>query len=130
LARAARGVTPESTRHAGELVLNHVAALFRQQILARLGQHADRDLVPHHARRHEERRLESEHARRERLQPVDRRVLAVDVVADLGVRHRTAHLGGRLRDGVGAEIDHAFERETWIVGGGALSFAPPHWKET
>ena len=41
------------------------------------------------------------------LEGVDRRVLAVDVVADLGVGHGLAHLGGRPGDGVGSEVDHA-----------------------
>jgi len=38
------------------------------------------------------------------LQAVDRRVLAIDVIADLGVRHRATHLGRRLGDGIAAEI--------------------------
>ena len=36
----------------------------------------------------------------------DGRVLAVDVVADLGARHRRAHRVGRAGEGVGAEVDH------------------------
>jgi len=36
----------------------------------------------------------------------DGRVLAVLLVADLGVRHRLAHRLRRLRLGIGAEIDH------------------------
>ena len=38
-------------------------------------------------------------------QPVDRRVLAVHVVADLGVGHRAPHLRRRRRDRVGAQLD-------------------------
>ena len=36
----------------------------------------------------------------------DGRVLAVDVVADLGLGHRAAHALGGAGDGVGAEVDH------------------------
>ena len=36
---------------------------------------------------------------------VDGRVLAPDVVADLGRGHRPAHLGGRAGHGVGTEVD-------------------------
>ena len=39
------------------------------------------------------------------LQAVDGRVLAVDVVADLGLGHGPAHLGRGPGDGVGAEVD-------------------------
>ena len=41
------------------------------------------------------------------LERVDGRVLAVVVVADLGLGHGPAHLGGGLGDGVAAEIDEA-----------------------
>ena len=41
------------------------------------------------------------------FQPVDCRVLAVYVVADLGVRHRPPHLGRRFRHCVASQIDHA-----------------------
>ena len=44
------------------------------------------------------------------LERVDRRVLAPDVVADLGGGHRPAHLGGWLGDGVGAEVDRGHGR--------------------
>ena len=40
------------------------------------------------------------------LERRDRRVLAVDVVADLGAGHRLAHRVGRAGEGVGAEVDH------------------------
>ena len=41
------------------------------------------------------------------LEREDGRVLAVDVVADLGPRHRGAHRVGRPGEGVGAEVDHS-----------------------
>ena len=39
------------------------------------------------------------------LQGIDRRILAVDVVSDLGVRHRPTHLGRRPSHGVGSQVD-------------------------
>jgi hypothetical protein len=40
-----------------------------------------------------------------RLQPLDRRVLAPDVVADLGCGHGPAHGRGGPGEGVGAQVD-------------------------
>ena len=53
------------------------------------------------------------------LEGVDRRVLAVDVVADLGVGHGPAHLRRRPGDGVGAEVDHRprLRLDTRVVDG-------------
>ena len=70
----------------------------------------ERELVRHRARRHVERGLLAEQRRRQRLEPVDGRVLAVAVVADLGVGHRAPHLGRRRGDGVGPEVDRTVRR--------------------
>ena len=62
----------------------------------------ERDLVRHRARRHVERGLLAEQLGDALLQRVHRRVLAVDVVADVGVGHRLAHRGegwSRYRSG-------------------------------
>src|SRR5204862_112312 len=45
----------------------------------------------------------------ERLQPIDGRILAVDVVADLGFGHRPAHLRRGCGHGVGTKIDRAHD---------------------
>ena len=50
------------------------------------------------------------------LEGVDRRVVAEDVVADLGVGHRAAHRGGRMGDGVGAEVDTGHGRGEYSAG--------------
>ncbi len=68
-------------------------------------EHAQRDLVRHAPRRREQRGLLAEQRGRERFEPLERRVLAVRVVADLGRGHRRAHLGCRLRDRVGPQVD-------------------------
>ena len=65
----------------------------------------ERELVRHRARRHEQRGLHAEQRGGQRLQPVDGGVLAVRVVADLGVGHGPPHLGRRRGDGVGPEVD-------------------------
>src|SRR5262249_59035101 len=59
----------------------------------------------HRARGHEERRLLAEQPGRGLLEPVDARVLAVDVVADRGAGHHLAHRRRGTRHGVAAQID-------------------------
>ena len=46
----------------------------------------------------------------------DRRVLAVDVVADLGAGHRGPHRLGRTGEGVGAQVDHGGEPTRGTAG--------------
>ena len=53
----------------------------------------------------EKRRLFAQPLRRHLLKPIDRRVFAEDVVAQLRVRHRLAHFGRRQRDGIAAQVD-------------------------
>ena len=71
----------------------------------------ERELVRHRARRHEaaQPRVPSQRGG-QRLQPIDGGVLAVRVVADLGVGHRPPHLGRRRGDGVGPEVDDRLTR--------------------
>ena len=76
-----------------------------QHVVPRPGQGAQRDLVGHGAARQEEGCLGAEQLRDLLLEAVDRRVLAVLVVADLGVRHGAAHGRRRQRDRVGAQVD-------------------------
>ena len=103
---------PGDLGHSRELVAAHVAAALGQHLVAAPGQEPDRDLVAHRARRDEERRLHPQELGRALFQPVDGRILAVDVVADLGLRHGLAHLRGRLGDGVGAQVDGGHGRRT------------------
>ena len=67
--------------------------------------HGDRDLVAHRARGHEHGRLLAGHLGGPLLQRVDGGIFAEDVVTDLGPVHGLAHLRGRLRDRVTAQID-------------------------
>ena len=70
----------------------------------------DGDGVAHRAAGDEEAGLFAQHLRRQLFQPVDGRVLAIDIVADLGAIHRLAHGGRRLGDGVAAQVDAACGR--------------------
>ena len=93
-------------RGAAPLVDQDVRPLLGDDLAARPTQNAQRGLVRHRRRRHEERRLVPEQVGHPALQLVGRRVLALLLVADLGGRHRGEHPRRRLGDGVGAEIDH------------------------
>ena len=61
--------------------------------VARLGQHAQRDLVGHDTRDDEERLFLTNQFGETSLKFVDRRVFAVAVVADDGCRHGLTHRG-------------------------------------
>src|SRR4029077_11836302 len=80
--------------------------LLRDHLVARLAEHAQRDLVRHRRRGHVDRLLLSEQLGRHRLEPVHGRVLAALLVTDLGRSDRGAHLRRGLGLGVGAEVDH------------------------
>jgi hypothetical protein len=89
----------------GGLVSVHVRALGTEHLGPHAGEHTERELVRHRARRHVEGGGGAGRVRGELLQPVDGRVLAVAVVAHLGGGHREPHRFGRRRDGVGSKID-------------------------
>ena len=91
--------------------------------IAGSGEQAEGKLVGHRPRRNEDRRVLA-HASRERiLQGVDRRIFAVDVVADRSVGHRLSHRRRRLRHGVGSQIDHA--GQSYAPGAVELAGWPP-----
>jgi hypothetical protein len=73
------------------LVRHDVRVGVADQLLGGRDDQAQADLVAHGAARHEHRGLVAEQARDLLLERVDRRVLAVDVVPDLGRRHRGPH---------------------------------------
>ena len=68
-------------------------------------QRGDGQHVGHRAGGREERVLEAEQVGHPSLQGVDGGVLAVDVVAHLGLGHGTPHAGGGTGQGVGAQVD-------------------------
>ena len=93
-------------RRAAPLVDQDVRPLLRDELAAGPAEHAQRDLVRHRRRRQEERRLVAEQRGHAALQLVRGRILALLLVADFGSGHRLEHPGRRLRDGVGAQVDH------------------------
>ncbi len=93
-------------RRAAPLVDEDVRPLLRHDLAAGPAEHAQRGLVRHRRRRQEERRLVPEQLGHPALQLVRGRILALLLVADLGSRHGREHPGRRLRDGVGAQVDH------------------------
>src|SRR5262249_7562972 len=81
-------------------------------LVTRLRQDFETDLVRHRAARHEQRGLFAEQFGDPLLQPVDRGVLAVLVVADRCRRHSLAHPGRRKGHGVGTKVD-AVHARSW-----------------
>ena len=96
---------PRVPRGGGVLVAVNVGTLAAEDLGAGAAEQAERELVRHRSRRHVERGLLPEQRRRERLEPADRGVLAVRVVADFGVGDGAPHLGRGRGDGVGPEVD-------------------------
>ena len=90
----------------GRLVRKRVVAVAGDDLAAarHLGQHADE--IAHRAAGDEQRRFLAGQLGGALLERDDRRVVAENVVANLGVGHRAAHLWRWLGDGVGAQIDH------------------------
>ena len=92
-----------------------------EHLVARLGVHADADLVGHRSRRDEYRRFLAKKLRRPGLEKRDGRVFTVDVVANLRFGHRTPHRRRRLGHGVGTKIDrrsvHGKSSSRQIIGG-------------
>ena len=114
-------------RRAG-LVPDGVALAADDDVVARPGQHAQRNLVRHRAAGQPERRLLAEQARDALLQRIDRRVLAVLVVADGRGGDGGAHLRRRPGHGVRAKVDRRRAGGDAAAGAG-LRVNPAHrWK--
>ncbi len=101
---------PDNDRMAGRLVPDDVALGAGDDLAAARHVGHQGHEVAHRPGRHEEARFLAEELGGPFLERVDRRILAEDVVAELGRGHRAAHLGGRMGDGVGAEIEDGHGR--------------------
>ena len=101
---------------AAELGEEDVTVLLADELVAGLGVQAQRDLVRHRRGREEDRLLLPEQPRRTLLELVDRRVLALLLVADDRRGDRGAHPGGGTRGRVGTKVDHRREAtlNAWI----------------
>ena len=104
-ARPGHGVELDARQHRGGrgLVPEDVVVLVGQDLGPGRGGQAQADLVAHRPRGDVQGRLVAEALGHRRLQPLDGRVLAPDVVADLGLGHGPAHGRGGPGEGVGAE---------------------------
>ena len=85
-------------------------ALLDDQLAAALSEDRQRNLVAHRRGRQVDRLFLAEQLGRPPFEREHRRVFALLLVADLGVRHRVAHRSRRPRLGVGTEVDHASRR--------------------
>ena len=88
------------------LVLVGMRILADEVFVAALAVAHQRREIALRAGREPECGLEAEALCRNSLQAVDGRVVAIDVIADLGSRHGCTHGGGRARHGIAAQIDH------------------------
>src|SRR5208283_110112 len=68
----------------------------------------DANQVAHAPRGHKQRRFLAKHLRRALLQPVDRGILAVNVVAHFCRSHGATHFLARPRHRIAAQVHHAF----------------------
>src|SRR5262249_38011609 len=90
---------------AADLELIDVAARLAEHLVAGLRVGLDADLVRHRAGGDEQCGFLAEEVGDFLLEPVDRRIFAEDIVAQLGAHHGGTHAGGGAGDGVAAEVD-------------------------
>ncbi len=94
-------------RGAGDLVMQHVRLASHDGLVAATAPGQQRHQVRHGAAGHENSGFLARALGGHAFEPVDRGVLAEDVVADLGLGHGPAHLGRGERHGVAAQVDDA-----------------------
>jgi hypothetical protein len=91
----------EPGRHR-KLPIQNVGARFANYFLAMFGVDLDADDIAHGTGGHIETGLLAENLGRALLQPIDRGIFAVHIVADFGFGHGAAHSGRGASDGVTA----------------------------
>src|SRR5579859_2208270 len=87
------------------LEIKDVAALFADDLVSRAGVDLDGDLVTHGAAGNKDGGLAPEKLRSALLKAIDGWIFAVNIVADLGLSHGTAHLCRGLGHCIAAQID-------------------------
>ena len=92
-------------RRGARLVPDDMGFLADHDVIPRTGQQLQADLVGHRAARHEESSFLAEQFGDALLQPVDRGILAILVVAHRCFRHCLSHLRRGPGHRVGAQID-------------------------
>src|SRR3954466_15315827 len=96
-----------------------MGTLLADDLLAGAGVDLDGDLVPHAAAGNEDGGLAREYLGGAMLEPIDGRVFAIHVIADLGFRHGATHLRRWASDGVTAQVDRGDRFLVFGVGRGA-----------
>src|SRR5262249_2407444 len=74
-------------------------------LLTRLGLNPDGQLIGHGTRRHKQGGLLAQQACRHVLEPVDRGIFSIHIVADFSLRHGLAHGFSRLGHGIAAQVN-------------------------
>ena len=114
---------PGERRRSAALRAHDVRADVHDDAVAGFGVRADRHLVRHGAGGHVDGVVLAQNLGGAGLEPLDRGIVAVHVVADGGLGHRLTHCGGGTGDRVAAEIDH---RE--LSSGAANSMSMTSWR--
>ena len=104
----AEGLGLDAAEHRGSaaLVPKGVAPLADDVLVPTLAVAENAEQISLRAARHEQGRLLAEHLRAQVLEAVDRRVLAIDVVTNLGCGHGGSHRRRGNGHGVAAQVDH------------------------
>src|SRR5882724_7441032 len=93
-----------------------MGAVVADHLLARLGVELHRDGVAHGAGGNEKRGFLAKDFGGASLQAIDGGIFAVNIVADRGCRHGSAHGFGGLSDGIASEIDQAATpKNSWNI---------------
>jgi len=108
-------------RRATAFVLIGVRLLADDVFVATFAVRHQAQQVAHGAGRHEQRSGEPQALRQFRLQTIDRRIFAVDIVTGGRRCHRVEHGRSRLGNGVAAKIDNAHEPGLRVSRGNPFS---------
>ncbi len=100
-----RELDPGIRRSRARFVPDDMRLVADHDLVTGAGQDLEADLVGHRAARHKQSRLLAQQFGDPLLQAVDRRVLAILVVADRRRSHRLAHARRWSGNGIRAEID-------------------------
>ena len=111
------GGNAANLRVAALLVVVDVAAFLADQFVAGPAMRTDGDQIRHRPAGHEQRRLLAQPLGNDPLQAEDRGVVAQNVVAHLGGRHRRAHRRGGPGDGIAAKIEDFIVHKCPLEGG-------------
>src|SRR5947209_10784691 len=112
-------------RYGRRFKVDDVGTLFADDLLSMMRVDLDGNLVAHGAGGNKNGGFPPENLCGPLLQPVDRGVFTINVIANLSFSHGAAHFGSRLGDGVAAQVN----RRSRVVcfRGGAFWFSQFCW---